>query len=224
MITNLLLDIDNTLYPSTSIIDTNMLKRMITFISKFLNLSHEKTAELRLASIGPYGTTLEWLRAEHNFTDVEAYFQFIHPDEEKNEIEFDPNLRSLLQKLAEKYHLTALTNAPTIHADCILNHLQVYDLFDGVYDLESNDLKGKPYRNAYLKAIEEKGFTVAQTLFFDDHPKYIKGYSDIGGKGVLVDSTDQYKNDSLTKEAPFARIKTVYEIPALLEKMEEGLL
>lgn len=221
MITNLLFDLDNTLYPSTSVIDTNMLTRMLTFISKFLNLSYEKTAELRLASIGPYGTTLEWLRTECNFTDVESYFQFIHPTIEKDEIDFDPKLRPLLQKLSEKYHLTLLTNAPTIHADCILNHLAVYDLFDGVYDLETNNLKGKPHRNAYLKAIEEKGFTVAQTLFFDDHTKYIKGYSDIGGKGVLVDSTDEYKDNPLTKEAPFARIKTVYEIPALLEKIEK---
>lgn len=223
MITNLLFDLDNTLYPSTNMIDTNILKRMIAFISEFLNLSHEDAAELRRARNGPYGTTLEWLRTEYNFTDVEAYFQAVHPDEEKNEVDFDPNLRPFLQKLSENYHLTVLTNAPKIHADCILNHLHIYDMFDGVYDVESNDLKGKPHRNAYLKAIEEKGFTVAQTLFFDDYPKYIKGYSDIGGKGVLVDSTDEYKNDPLTKEAPFARIRTIYEIPALLENFKNEL-
>lgn len=196
-----------------------MLIRMLTFISQFLNLSYEKAAELRNSHLGNYSTTLEWLQVEHNFTDTEAYFRFLHPEEEKNEVDFDPNLRPLLLKLGEKYHLSVLTNAPTIHAECILHHLNVYDLFDGIFDVETNNLKGKPHRDAYLKAIEVKGFTVEQTLFFDDHPKYIKGYSALGGKGVLVDKMGAYKDNPLAEEAPFARISTVYEIPALLEGM-----
>lgn len=223
MITNLLFDLDNTLYCATSPINENMFKRMMVFISEFLNLSYEKAVELS-TRIHPYSTTLEWLRAEYNFTDTEAYFRTLHPEDEKNEVIFDPKLRPFLQKLGKTHHLSVLTNSAKIHAEQILNHLNVYDLFDGIFDIETNNLKGKPYPDSYLNAITEKGFTVKQTLFFDDYPKYIKGFNDIGGRGVLVDKTGRFKDNPLLEETPLARISTVYEIPTLLKKIEQGLL
>ncbi len=217
-ITNLLFDMDNTLYPEMSQIDQNLTKRIITFVSTFLSISYEDAVLARQDGLTRYGTTLEWLLTENKLSNTSEYFAFIHPECEKDEVEFDPNLRPFLQSLASKFHMTVLTNAPKIHADCILNHLQIYDLFDGVYDLEDMNFLGKPHKHAYLKAIEEKGFTVEETLFFDDHLKYIRGFAEIGGKGVLVDQTGRYKNETLESLNAFAKIQSVYDIPSILEK------
>ncbi len=224
IIKNLLFDMDNTLYPETCLIDKNMTKRIITYVSEFLQLSYDDAAIARKDGLTRAGTTLEWLLTEHKLSNTKEYFEYLHPNSEKDEVDFDPKLRPFLQSLSEKYHLTVLTNAPKIHADCILNHLQIYDLFDGVYDLEDNNFIGKPNKNAYLKAIGEKGFTVEETLFFDDMPKYIKGYDDLGGKGILVDETGRFKDNEIAKKHAFATVRSVYDIPVLLKKIEDGSL
>lgn len=139
---------------------------------------------------------------EYGFSDTEAYFRFIHPDEEIDEVEFDPDLRPLLKDLSTAYHLSVLTNAPAIHYERILKHLRIFDLFDGIYGIEENKLHGKPEASSYLNAVRDKGFTVENTLFLDDLPKYIKGYTALGGKAVLIDHEGRFSNLPLTEEAP----------------------
>ncbi len=218
MITNLLFDMDNTLYPETSLLEKNMTIRIISFVSEFLNISIERATNARLDGLTRYGTTLEWLMTEHGFSKTTEYFAYIHPDIEKNEVEFDANLRPFLEELSNKYHLSVLTNAPKIHADCILNRLEVYDLFDGVYDLDDMSFLGKPHKKAYLKAVQEKGYSIEETLFFDDTPKCIKGFSDLGGKGILVDQIGRHSKALIEEINAFAVIQSVYEIPQLLEQ------
>ena len=215
-IKNLLFDLDATLYPETSTISENMTKRMLTFCSNFLQKSVEEVRVLRQAGLKEYGTTLEWLVTANKLEATKDFFEYVHPNFEKDEVPFDPNLRSFLQELAKTYHLSVLTNAPKIHADCILNHLQVYDVFDGVYDLEDNKFLGKPHENAYRKAIEEKGFTIEETIFFDDMPKYIKGYAAIGGRGVLVDQTGRHDSVDFDEFGIYKKINSIYEIPTIL--------
>ncbi|MGI5173117.1 HAD-IA family hydrolase [Treponema sp. OMZ 840] len=220
MIKNLLFDLDDTLYCSSSSIGPNTRKRMIRFIARFLNKSEEEVMEERSRRVRFYSTTLEWIVREHGFSDIDSYFRFIHPDEEVNEIEFDPGLRPLLESLNKTYHLSLLTNSPAIHFEKILKHLNVYDLFDGIYGIEENKFQGKPAPQAYLNAVTDKGFTVENTLFIDDLPKYIKGYSALGGKAVLIDETGRFAHMPLVEEAPFARLKSVHELPALLKKLQ----
>lgn len=210
---------DNTLYSSKNAIEQNMHKRMIAFIARFLNKTEDAVREERKRKLPAYGTTLEWITAEYGFTDTEAYFRFIHPEEETAEVEFDSGLRPLLQNLGKIYHLSILTNAPAIHYERILKHLHIFDLFDGIYGIEENKLLGKPDPSAYLRAVQDKGFTVENTLFLDDLPKYIKGYTVLGGRAVLIDHEGRFSDFPLTEEAPLARLKSVYELPALLDKI-----
>ncbi|MFI3256671.1 MAG: HAD-IA family hydrolase [Spirochaetales bacterium] len=222
MIKNLLFDMDNTLYSETNRIDIMMNKRIIRFVADFFHVPVEEARQLRIKGLKKYGTTVEWLRTDHNFRDMSEYFESVHPDYETDEVEYDPRLRPFLQILKKVFHLSVLTNAPKIHASRILRHLNITDLFDGIYDLESNNFLGKPHKDAYLKAIEEQEFTVSQTLFFDDHPSYVKGFTDIGGKGVLIDPFDVYENNEFVQQSVFARIKTIYEIPTLLKSMKNN--
>ena len=215
-IKNLLFDLDATLYSAKSIISENMTKRILSFCSNYLQLPLEEVREIRRKGLIKYGTTMEWLRTDYNLKNPTEYFEHVHPDSEKNEVPFDENLRPFLKELSKSYHLSVLTNAPKVHANCILNHLNVYDLFDGIYDLEDNNLFGKPYEAAYRKAIEEKGFTVAETIFFDDMPKYVKGYADIGGRGVLVDQDNRYDETVIANYNVYKKISSIYEIPEIL--------
>ena len=217
MIKNLLFDLDNTLYSSKNPIEGCVYRRMIRFIADFLHTDEHSAAEERRRRIHLYGTTLEWLMNEHGLSDTESYFRSLHPDEEADEVAFDPLLPALLENLGRDFHLSVLTNSPAIHFERILTRLRIYDLFDGMYGIEDNDFKGKPHARAYRHAVEDKGFTVENTLFLDDHPAYVQGFTDLGGKAVLIDEENRFADVSPCKKAPFARLKSVHELPALLK-------
>ncbi|AEE15892.1 HAD-IA family hydrolase [Treponema brennaborense] len=221
MFTHLLLDLDNTLYPASAAMDRGITTRMLHFTAELLGVSYEQAVKERERRLPNYGTTLEWLRSEHGLTDTDAYFAAVHPPQEIEELTPDPHLRSLLQSFA--LPMTVLTNAPEIHALRVLDFLNVADLFTGIYDIQSNGFKGKPYPQAYLTAIEGAGSTVSETLFFDDHKKYTDGYVHIGGTAVLVkqqsgidSAVSQVHADS---DAKTYVISSVYDIPALLARL-----
>ena len=149
-IRHLLFDLDNTLYPSTAAIDQGITSRMIGFVADVLELDFQQAAERRQQRLPFYGTTLEWLKTEHGLEDTDAYFAAVHPPQELQELNPDPNLRPLLQSLG--LPMTILTNAPRCHAQRVLEFLNVADLFTGIHDIQSNGFKGKPYPDSYRTA------------------------------------------------------------------------
>lgn len=121
--------------------------------------------------------------------------------------------------------MTILTNAPLCHAQRVLEFLNVADLFTSIHDIQSNGFKGKPYPEAYHKALTTSGFDIAETIFFDDHKKYTDGYQALGGQAVLVQHPaeanrchplDSHSNSDLL---PQLVIPSVYQIPQVLEQL-----
>lgn len=212
MVRHLLLDLDNTLYPASDGMDAGITRRMQEFVARFLGVSFEEGIRLRAAGLPSYGTTLEWLKNEHGLQDQNAFFEAVHPPYELEELRRDPNLREYLLSLDQP--LTILTNAPKAHAERVLRFFNIEDIFRGVFDLTFHDGKGKPHPACYLNTLAAVGFSVDETLFVDDHPKYVLGYRAIGGKAVLVDETGRYAD--FAKAEGFARIESIYGLAALL--------
>lgn len=213
MIRHLLLDLDNTLYPASDRMDAGIARRMLEFVASFLNVPFEEGAHLRQKGIPAYGTTLEWLKAEHGLTDETAFFEAVHPESETEELNPDPALRDYLRSLG--LPMTLLTNAPMAHATRVLDFFNIRDLFSGIYDLTFHNGKGKPHPSSFLDTLAAAGYTVDETLFVDDHPKYVSGYKSLGGKAVLVDEKGQYEKFAQTEG--FGHIKSIYELADLLK-------
>src|SRR5574344_393576 len=184
MITHLIFDLDDTLYPSTAKMGDGITYRMLAFVADYLKVSFEEGKRLRARDMPQYGTTLEWLMAAHGLKDQESFFAAVHPDDETKDLDYDPNVRPFLENI--KQHKVILTNAPREHAERVLDFLNVRDLFDGIIDIRKNDLRGKPYERAYRNALELIHGTVQNTLFLDDAQKYTEGYVRLGGDAVLV--------------------------------------
>lgn len=234
---HLLFDLDNTLYPSTAAIDKGITHRMLSFIASYLHISYEEAVAKRNSRLSYYGTTLEWLRSEEGLEDIQSFFNAVHPPEETKEITFDPELRSFLQSL--HMPMTVLTNAPMVHAKRILDFLNITDLFTGIYDVEYNDFEGKPYPQAFYNALEGSGFSLEETLFFDDHKKYTDGYQALGGQAILVQHPqgtdtphplDIPRHKSTAEDRAHIKrlpgpeqitIGSIYEIPELLKRLEQ---
>jgi putative hydrolase of the HAD superfamily len=219
MVKHLLLDLDGTLYPGSARIIAENTRRMICFIAELLDISFEEAKDLRTNRNPQFGTTLEWLQAEHGFggpdkKDKEEkawqYMRYVHPEEEVNEVPFDPHIRPFLRSL--HLPMTVLTNAPAFHAERILRFLQINDLFLGIWDVVRSNFKGKPHWNAYVGALSLSGYTIEETLFADDYPQYVQGYLDSGGRAVLVN--DQKSEWEKVPSAP--HIDSLYEIGKFL--------
>lgn len=218
MIRHLLLDLDNTLYPASGGMDEGITRRMIGFVARWLGVPNDQAVECRVEKLPGYGTTLEWLKAEHGLTDETEYFDAVHPESEIEELQRDPLLRDYLLGLG--LPLTLLTNAPMSHAKRILRFFNIEDIFLGVFDVTYHKGKGKPHPNSFLDTLSAVGHTVEDTLFVDDHPKYVRGYKAIGGQAVLVDEKDRFGD--MERDEGFWRVPSIYGLRDLL--MERGIL
>jgi putative hydrolase of the HAD superfamily len=204
----LLLDLDNTLYSEARGMDHDIDRRMVEYVAQYLKLSIEEAQAARYERARKYSTTLEWLTLEHGFSDPEAYFAAVHPEGEESRLEPDPELGRVLDAIP--LPKAVLTNAPSEHAERVLARLGVADRFQAVYDIRFSGLRGKPHAQAYLRACESSGYTVEETLFVDDQPKYVRGFVDLGGRALLIDEADRFAGEGLS------RIRSLGELVPLL--------
>jgi putative hydrolase of the HAD superfamily len=188
MIKYLLFDLDNTLYSARFGLEERVTQRLIQYTAQYLRLSPEDTIALRSEHAANYGTTLEWLMAEKGFTDIEDYYQAVHPENEADELSPDPELRSFLEALPCPKAI--LTNSNREHVDLILGRLELEGLFTHIFDIRGNDFKGKPRQEVFWRALGVLGTKPDDTLFIDDDPRHVNGYIAIGGKGLLLDEFD----------------------------------
>lgn len=212
MIRHLLLDLDNTLYPASGGMDEGITRRMIGFVASWLGISTEEAVRRRIEGLPGYGTTLEWLKAEHGLQDENFYFSQVHPESEIEELQKDPALRDYLLGLG--LPLTLLTNAPMSHAKRLLRFFNIEDIFLGVFDVTYHNGKGKPHASSFLDTLSAVDHSVEDSLFVDDHPKYVRGYKAIGGQAVLVDEKDRFAD--LARDEDFWRIASIYDLRTLL--------
>ena len=210
MIRHVILDLDDTLYSVKSGLDSFFVKRLGEFASSWLGLSWEEFEPLRDGVLKRYGTTLEWLVAEKGFTAVDDYFAYVHPENEADSLVPDPKLRSFLEGLPCR--CSVLTNSPFFHADRIIKKLGLDGVFEKVFAVESHGLgfRGKPHASAYYLALDALGLKPEHVLFVDDSPRYVKGFIDLGGIGLLLDENDNHKN------FPYGRIKNLQELAQFL--------
>ena len=206
MLRFVLFDLDNTLYPESLGMDRDIVMRMNAYVAKLMGISKHLALALRREHAKRYGTTLEWLIAEHGFTDSEDFFAAVHPEGEEYCISGDPGLARALD--AVDLPKAILTNSPSEHAHRVLRKLGVADRFAAVYDIRFNALRGKPHAEAYRRACNASGVAVEEVLFVDDMPKYVRGFLDLGGTGLLIDEAGRFADEGLP------RIRSLAELPA----------
>ena len=193
----ILFDLDNTLYSSRWGLEQAVSRRANHYVAEYLDIPLEEATALRKERIikGGWGTTLEWLCAEHSLggTELERYLAYIHPENEADTLLPDPALYDLLFSFSSRnIPIGILTNSPLEHAKRIINKLGVEDLFQNIFDIRRNGFNGKPRADVYRRVHKELGVTAPSCLLVDDVPRYVEGYLAIGGTGVLFDEDKRF--------------------------------
>ena len=197
MIKYLLFDLDNTLYSASYGLEDDVSLRIRKVASALLGITPEEVREIRKANMGQYGTCLEWLMAEKDFTDIETYLAAVHPEGEADILPRDDKLRSLLANIPIPKAI--LTNSPREHADLILDKLGIADLFTDIFDIRQCNFKGKPQKEVFDNALNKLGVSAAEVLFIDDNPHNVEVFISYGGNALLFDENNIHGNSSLTR-------------------------
>jgi putative hydrolase of the HAD superfamily len=210
MIRYILFDLDNTLYSIKTGMEEDFQRRIIAFTSRLLGITPEEALTRRREGITRYGTTLEWLMGDRGFTAIDEYYAAIHPAGEEACIPPDPELRLFLQSL--NIPMAILTNSPREHTDRVLARIGIADLFTHIFDMRWNGNQGKPLPIAFTRALDALGSAAGNTLFVDDTPRYVRGYLDLGGRGILRDELDRHP------DYPYPKIRELRELAGTIDE------
>ena len=209
MIRHILFDLDNTIYSAKYGIEKQLFKRVSDFVSSFLGLSPEEALVLQIEGFKRWGTSIKWLTSEMGFTDLDAYFAYLHPEDEADCLSPDPALKEFLLNLPCPSSI--LTNSPAFHAERVIKKMDLEGIFKNIFDIISNDFTGKPHASSYNRALDKIGLKCGEVLFIDDLPAYVEGYIAIGGRGILFDENDNYE------DYKYDRIHNLFQLIRFLE-------
>jgi len=140
-------DLDNTLYNADNEVFAQVIGNITKYISRYLALHRADALILQKQYLAKYGTSLSGLMAVHGM-DPADFLDYVH-DVDLDFLKPDPKLYAKLDALPGKKYI--FTNGSRGHAKNIGEHMEIYDLFDGVFAIEDMDYTPKPKRTAYEK-------------------------------------------------------------------------
>ena len=97
-----------------------------------------------------------------------------------------------LEQIKSRYNIYLFSNTNQIHYDAFI---EIFKNESGKEDFNQYFIKAyysqtlglrKPYKESYLKIIEEQNLIAAETLFIDDTPKNIVGAKEAGLQAILL--------------------------------------
>jgi putative hydrolase of the HAD superfamily len=192
----LLIDLDDTLYPSDSGLWFAIRSRMNDYMVERLKFPKEYISEIRQRYLETYGTTLRGLQHEFDI-DADDFLSFVHDLPLDQYLSPNPNLRKMLLSLPQKRWI--FTNADTFHAQRVLAVLRLDDCFDGIIDIRALNFLCKPDEAAYLKALQIIAVENTQhTVMFDDSLRNLLPAQKLGFFTVLVGPEEDHPDVDLS--------------------------
>ncbi len=170
----LLLDLDGVCYGkhnnySLEKVFGQVSQRMTMFISDRLKINTKKAKELQTNYFYKYNTSLNGLMIHHNIPPDE-FLKYVHAID-LSFMKEDKIMRDELEKLdMEKF---IFTNGSAEHAENILSHLGVYDLFgrDKVFDIKDAGYIPKPEAKTFDLMVKKFGIDPKKTIYIEDIAK-----------------------------------------------------
>ena len=175
-------DLDNTLYPLASGFVALIEQKMTDFTVRVTGLPRDQAFALQLRYLQDHGTTLAGLTANYGIRP-EDFLDEVH-DVSTDVLEPAPRLRAALQRLPGRR--LVFTNGHGAHATRVLAKLEIADLFDEVFHLETGGLIPKPRPEAFDRLVALHHVTTKTAAFFEDTERNLKPAADLGMTTVLI--------------------------------------
>lgn len=188
-ITTVILDLDETIYPSSTGLWDLIGERITRFIQERLQIPFEEIRPLQYHYYNTYGTTLRGLVLNHGIS-AHDYLDYVHDVPVEKFIKPDPALRGLLEDIPFKKFI--FTNSDKKHSRRVLTHLGLLDLISLIVDVQDIEPFCKPQIEAFEIALRLIGNpSPSECLFIDDNLRNIEAASSMGMKVVHINEKGQ---------------------------------
>lgn len=188
-----LFDLDNTLYPLESEFMGLIEARMTDFVARMTGLPREEAQALQKRYFIEHGTTLSGLMINYGM-EPKAFLDEVH-DVSMDRLVPDADLRRAIARLPGRRLI--FTNGSLGHAERVLRHLNLHDLFDDLFAIETADYLPKPALATFDKITKLHAVRPPQAAFFEDSEKNLVPAARLGMSTILVgphakDSTSEH--------------------------------
>jgi putative hydrolase of the HAD superfamily len=209
---HLLLDLDDTLYPSDSGVWEAVRDRIQTYIETRLSVSEQEAKNLRQRYLEQFGTTLSGLSEEFSI-DLGDYLDYVHDVPLNQLLNPDPVLRTMLRSI--RIPRVVFTNAYLPYAERVLDRLGVREEIDQVIDIYALKFQNKPKKEAYTLAIDLIGADDPSSIVFvDDRLANLEPAANLNMTTVLVGPEKEHSNH--------LHIHRISELTTLLPQLMNG--
>lgn len=204
-------DLDNTLHDATPHIFPHINRSMTAYLQEHLKLNVQDANALRIDYWQRYGATLTGLMKHHG-TDPDHFLRHTHQFPKLPEMVLrEPRLRWVLKRLPGRK--LVYSNAPVHYARAVLKLMQVDDLFDDVFAIESARYRPKPESTGFRRLLRKHGLLAAQCVMVEDSPENLKTAKRLGMRTVWVSSAP--------RKPRFVDVKIsgVLELPRMMNRL-----
>ena len=206
---DLLIDLDNTVYPESSKIFSQIDKKMKEFISKNLSVSIEEAFKIQKKYFKENGTTLHGLMLHHNIKPS-PFLKYVH-NINLASIKRNIELKNFLKNYSGKKII--FTNGTKEHAVNVLSKVSILENIDSIFDIVNADYVPKPNSMSYKKVITKYNLSPRNTVMFDDIPGNLKTANKIGIKTVLIKKElEKYRTFDYIDIVSDDLLKALYQI------------
>ena len=177
-------DLDNTLHDATPHIFPHINRSMTAYLQEHLKLSAQAANDLRVDYWQRYGATLTGLMKHHG-TDPDHFLWHTHQFPKLPEMVLrEPRLRWVLKRLPGRK--LVYSNAPAHYARAVLKLMQVDDLFDDVFAIESARYRPKPEAAGFRHLLRKHRLHAAQCVMVEDSAENLRTAKQLGMHTVWV--------------------------------------
>ncbi len=209
---NLILDLDNTMYPKSSGLDEAMRQRIVLYLVERHGLTIEQATGLRQRYVREFGLSLPGIMRDFP-VDVVDYQAFIHDVDVSLYVKPDPTLRDFLAGC--RLRKVIFTNSSNDHVARVLDALGIEAAaFSNIIDYTGTGFRSKPQPEAFEAMLSQVGAEGPDCIMVDDLPKTIcVAKNQFGMRCALVDEDGTGGCD----EADWS-IRNIGELPGIIEE------
>jgi len=131
----LLFDLDDTLYPLSTGLQTTCRRNIEDYMVEVLKIDKNEVPSMCVDLHKSYGTTMAGLKAQGYEIDNDYFHSIVHGRLPYENLRPDPVLRSLLLSMPQRKII--FTNSDKVHATKTLSRLGLEDCFEGVICFET---------------------------------------------------------------------------------------
>ena len=175
-------DLDNTLYPRSANLFTQVDQRIRDYVGRLLKLGPEEAQRVQKDYYQRYGTTLRGLMEEHGIKP-DDFLEYVH-DIDHSPVKADPRLAAAIEKLPGRKFI--LTNGSRAHAEKVAERLGVTRQFESIFDIVSSELLPKPNRETYDRFLTATGVEPKRAAMFEDLARNLIVPRALGMTTVLI--------------------------------------